>query len=208
VTYLSSAGPDTDPAGVSARLEARIGALRAAKPPLWDPHPTAEARIASALPPEQFERSVAQAVRRIRAGELEKVVLAREVVVEAPQAHDPAALYGALRELFPSCFCFCVGSPEAAFLGASPELLVRRRGAGVATVALRRATLFQILGIVLVENALALAALELPGGASLAIELGVALDLVLIALVAGVFHERIFAEFGAGDTAALRTLRD
>ena len=34
-------------------------------------------------------------------------------------------------------------------------------------------------GIVLVENGLALAALELPGGASLAIELGVALDLML-----------------------------
>jgi hydrogenase-4 component E len=79
---------------------------------------------------------------------------------------------------------------------------------GVATAALRRATLFQILGIVLVENGLALSALELPGGASLAIELGVALDLLLVALVAAVFHERIFAEFGAGDTAALRTLRD
>jgi hydrogenase-4 membrane subunit HyfE len=79
---------------------------------------------------------------------------------------------------------------------------------GVATVATRRATLFQILGIVLVENALALSALELPGGASLAVELGVALDLMLVALVAAVFHERIFAEFGAGDTAALRTLRD
>jgi hydrogenase-4 component E len=79
---------------------------------------------------------------------------------------------------------------------------------GIATAALRRATLFQILGIVLVENALALSALELPGGASLAIELGVALDLLLVALVAGVFHERIFAEFGAGDSAALRTLRD
>ena len=79
---------------------------------------------------------------------------------------------------------------------------------GIATAALRRATLFQILGIVLVENGLALSALELPGGASLAIELGVALDLVLVALVAAVFHERIFAEFGAGDTAALRTLRD
>ena len=62
--------------------------------------------------------------------------------------------------------------------------------------------------IVLVENGLALAALELPGGASLTIELGVALDLMLIALVAGFFHERIFAEFGAGDSAALRTLRD
>ena len=79
---------------------------------------------------------------------------------------------------------------------------------GIVTAALRRATLFQILGIVLVENGLALSALELPGGASLAIELGVALDLMLVALVAAVFHERIFAEFGAGDTAALRTLRD
>jgi len=79
---------------------------------------------------------------------------------------------------------------------------------GIVTAATRRATLFQVLGIVLAENGLALAALELPGGASLTIELGVALDLMLIALVAGVFHERIFAEFGAGDSAALRTLRD
>jgi hydrogenase-4 component E len=79
---------------------------------------------------------------------------------------------------------------------------------GIVTTATRRATLFQVLGIVLVENGLALAALDLPGGASLTIELGVALDLMLIALVAGVFHERIFAAFGAGDSAALRTLRD
>jgi hydrogenase-4 component E len=80
---------------------------------------------------------------------------------------------------------------------------------GVAAAALRRATLFQVLGIVLVENGVALAALELPGGtSSLAIELGVALDLTLVALVAAVFHEKIFAEFGAGDTAALRSLRD
>ena len=61
----------------------------------------------------------------------------------------------------------------------------------------------------LVENGLALAALELPGAARRrAIELGVAFDLTLVALVAAVFHERIFAEFGAGDTAALRSLRD
>ena len=79
---------------------------------------------------------------------------------------------------------------------------------GVATVAVRRATLFHVLGIVLVENGLALAALQLPNGSSFAIELGVAFDLTLVALVATVFHERIFAEFGAGDSAALRTLRD
>ena len=79
---------------------------------------------------------------------------------------------------------------------------------GAATVALRRATLFQVLGIVLTENGLALAALRLPNGSSFAIEFGVAFDLTLIALVATVFHERIFAEFGAGDSAVLRTLRD
>jgi hydrogenase-4 membrane subunit HyfE len=79
---------------------------------------------------------------------------------------------------------------------------------GAAVVATRRATLHQLLGIVMVENGLVLGAIELPGGASLAIELGVALDLTLIALVAVVFHERIFAEFGSGDTAVLESLRD
>ncbi len=79
---------------------------------------------------------------------------------------------------------------------------------GLVTAATRRATLFQVLGIVLVENGLAIAALSLPGTSSLAIEVGVAVDLLLIALVASVFHERIFVEFGAGDSTALRSLHD
>lgn len=79
---------------------------------------------------------------------------------------------------------------------------------GIVTVAARRATLLQVVGIVMVENGLALAALELPGASPLAIELGVAIDLTLVALVAAMFHERIFSEFGAGDTAALKELRD
>lgn len=79
---------------------------------------------------------------------------------------------------------------------------------GLVTVATRNATLFQVLGIVVVENALALAALALPGDSSLVIEIGVTLDLVLVTVVAGVFHDRIFAEFGTGDASRLRTLRD
>jgi hydrogenase-4 component E len=78
---------------------------------------------------------------------------------------------------------------------------------GLVLAATSRGTLFQVLGVVLVENGLALAALELPGTSWL-IELGVAFDLTLIAVVAGVFHERIFAEFGAGDAGALVSLRD
>jgi isochorismate synthase len=140
LTLCALAGPGVDPAASSRRLRARLAALREASLPLADPHPTGEARIASVLPPGRFEESVAQAVGRIRAGALEKVVLAREVVVEAPRAHDQGAIYGALREQFASCFCFCCGSPEAAFLGASPELLVRRSGAGAATVALAGST--------------------------------------------------------------------
>jgi hydrogenase-4 membrane subunit HyfE len=74
--------------------------------------------------------------------------------------------------------------------------------------ALRRATLFQVLGVVLAENGLALAALELPRAPALVIELGVTLDLTLIALVAAAFHTWIFAEFGTADASLLRGLRD
>ena len=140
LTLCALAGHGVDSGAASRRLRARLAALREADLPLADPHPTAESRIASVLPPGRFEEAVAQAVGRIAAGELEKVVLAREVVVESPRAHEPAAVYGALREVFASCFCFCCGSPEAAFLGASPELLVRRTGAGAATVALAGST--------------------------------------------------------------------
>ena len=55
---------------------------------------------------------------------------------ERPAAYDVAAVFGAMRELFPACFCFCCGTPEAAFIGASPELLIRRSGASASTVAL------------------------------------------------------------------------
>ena len=68
------------------------------------------------------------------------MVLAREVVVSSASAHEPSAIFGAMREQFPACFCFCCGTPEAAFIGASPELLLRRSGASVSTVALAGST--------------------------------------------------------------------
>jgi salicylate biosynthesis isochorismate synthase/menaquinone-specific isochorismate synthase len=117
-------------------LRRRLTSLHDAPLPLRDPSPVSEPRILSARDPGAFEASVAEATSRIEAGDFEKVVLAREVRVEANSAHDPAAVFGALRQRFPSCFCFCVGTAEAAFLGASPELLVRRAGPIPATVAL------------------------------------------------------------------------
>ncbi len=140
LTLNAVIAPGEDGERANARMQARLAALdREAALPLLDPSPSAP-EIRSALPPAQFERAVAAATARIEAGEMSKVVLAREVIVAAASAHEPAALFGALREQFPACFCFCCGTPEAAFLGASPELLVRRSGAGVSTVALAGST--------------------------------------------------------------------
>lgn len=141
LTLNAVVGPGDEAERVRAGLEARLAGLRAEAPlPLLDPHPTAHAGIRSARPPAEFEAAVAAATERIEAGAMSKVVLAREVIVEAAAAHDPAALFGAMRQQFPACFCFCCGTPEAAFIGASPELLVRRSGAGVSTVALAGST--------------------------------------------------------------------
>jgi salicylate biosynthesis isochorismate synthase/menaquinone-specific isochorismate synthase len=123
-----------------AALGARVTGLRTDSLPLLDPHPTTRVEISSVRPPGDFERMIAAATKRIGTGEMAKVVLAREVLVRAGAAHDPAALFGAIRQQFASCFCFCCGTPEAAFVGASPELLLRRSGASVSTVALAGST--------------------------------------------------------------------
>jgi isochorismate synthase len=133
--------PGDDAEEIAAVLSSRLAGLHVEAPlPMLDPHPTSHAEIRSARPPGDFEAAVSAATARIGAGEISKVVLAREVVVSAAAAHDPAAVFGAMREQFPACFCFCCGTPEAAFIGASPELLIRRSGASASTVALAGST--------------------------------------------------------------------
>jgi salicylate biosynthesis isochorismate synthase/menaquinone-specific isochorismate synthase len=118
----------------------RLAGLRPATMPLLDPHPAEPTRVAGAAPPSHHEQAVQGALQRIQAGGLDKIVLAREVRAHAARAHDPAAVLGALRAAFPACYCWCVGTPEAAFVGASPELLVRRDGRRAQTVALAGTT--------------------------------------------------------------------
>jgi isochorismate synthase len=136
MTLCALAAPDDTAEELLARLERRVAELREQPLPLLDPAPAGRYRVASAMPPEHYEAAVARAVELIRAGALQKVVLAREVQVHAPREHDPAALFGVLREGFPSCTVFCVGREDAAFVAASPELLVRREGHRVSTLAL------------------------------------------------------------------------
>ncbi|MFL6206943.1 MAG: isochorismate synthase MenF [Acidimicrobiales bacterium] len=65
-----------------------------------------------------------KAMRDAPAGGLSKVVLAREVLVEADVPFDRSVVLERLRRAYPGCFLFHVDG----FLGASPELLVSRTG--------------------------------------------------------------------------------
>jgi isochorismate synthase len=140
LTAVALARPDDTPEGLLARLEERLGELRSPPLPLFDPHPIGRFRVASAMPPEHYEHAVARAVERIRAGALDKVVLAREVQVHAPAPHDPGAVLSVLREAFPQCYVLCAGRGDSAFVAASPELLVRREGLRAGTLALAGST--------------------------------------------------------------------
>jgi salicylate biosynthesis isochorismate synthase len=136
LTLNLQVAPDDAFEDLLGRAERRLGELRDPPLALLDPAPAGTYSLASPMPPAHYEEAVARAVQRIRAGELEKIVLARDVEIRAPLDHDPAAVLGVLREVFPSCYVFAVGRRDATFLAASPELLVRREGQRASTVAL------------------------------------------------------------------------
>jgi len=88
------------------------------EPPLWV---TWSEGTVSAI---DWQAEVADAVRRIRAGELDKVVLARDVVANVDGPIDVRHLLLRLARSYPSCWTFHVDG----LVGATPELLVRRTG--------------------------------------------------------------------------------
>lgn len=91
-----------------------------------DPPPDAF-RLESRRPHEDFLQRVAAAVSEVRSGRIDKVVMAREVLIEANRPLRQGDLLERLRALHPSCVTFAVDG----FMGATPELLIRRWGAAV-----------------------------------------------------------------------------
>ena len=74
-----------------------------------------------ALSGAQWSTVVADAVARINAGEMDKVVLARDLAVDARTAIDPRWLLQRLEERYGTTWVFAVDG----LVGATPELLVR-----------------------------------------------------------------------------------
>jgi menaquinone-specific isochorismate synthase len=76
---------------------------------------------------DEWDAMVTAALAMVESHELEKVVLAREVVIEADAPFEPATIIERLRATQPDCFVYASGG----FVGATPELLVRRTGTDV-----------------------------------------------------------------------------
>lgn len=84
---------------------------------------------------DAFRGSVEAATRLIRQGELEKVVLAREVALELDRSPDLGQLLERIDRLSPETTRFAFRRGESVFFGATPERLVMRLGSEVRTEA-------------------------------------------------------------------------
>ncbi|HVM35949.1 MAG TPA: isochorismate synthase [Actinomycetota bacterium] len=86
----------------------------------------------STLPDVKWLEAVDSVARSVRAGEAEKVVLARDVHVWTRGALDPRPVARRLGSRFPECYTFVIDG----LIGATPELLVRRIGSGLESLVL------------------------------------------------------------------------
>ncbi|HET8616007.1 MAG TPA: isochorismate synthase [Actinomycetales bacterium] len=100
------------------------GALPGLRPrlrPLQVPCPGEVAYADGALSSASWETAVSRAVERIGAGDVDKVVLARDLIARTEHPVDERWLLQGLGERYDGCWTFAVDG----LVGATPELLVR-----------------------------------------------------------------------------------
>ena len=115
-TFVIAAAPDAE-----SLLELTSPAVRAPAARRLDVTPIRN--------PLAWTAAVESAAARLRAGEAEKVVLAREVLARGDGVVAAGMVVRGLRAAYPSCFTYLIsGADGTAFAGASPELLIRRAG--------------------------------------------------------------------------------
>jgi len=121
--------PSSDPpTAVSSRVEAELATARRPSSP-FTRSTRPEVRHITPVPDRSvYEQSVVTALAEVDAGRLRKVVLARSVDVRFAGTVPVARALRRLHEQEPTCTVFAVPIDGGRFVGASPELLVRRRG--------------------------------------------------------------------------------
>lgn len=96
-----------------------------------DPEPVAQIAFVDegvSVPLDEWNEAVIALTRAIEAGSVEKVVLARELALQADGDIDETAALARLREEYPGCTIFAFRHGGACFMGATPERLVRVEG--------------------------------------------------------------------------------
>lgn len=126
-----------DPDAVEAELDREVDAvadLPKMRPAGSRPGVT---EVHRPTPKADWTAQVADAVGRIEAGDLQKVVLACALEVDLAGEVDLPDVLERLRRTYPNCYRFLFQpTEEAGFLGAPPERLVKREGHHVETEAL------------------------------------------------------------------------
>jgi isochorismate synthase len=93
--------------------------------PLAPPRPTAGSfAVSPGVPVETYLKAVAAARDAVRAGEITKAVIARDIVIRSDAPIDIRAVLRRLRASYGSSYRYSMEG----FVGASPELLIERRG--------------------------------------------------------------------------------
>lgn len=137
LTVSIFAQPDDEPTDLMRQVEEIVDRLNLDVEVTADRDGADDSAVVSSIaPPEHYEQAVARATAAIDAGDAEKIVLAREVGLRRKDAISLPAALADLSERFPECTTFAVGFGERAFIGASPELLIRREGRRASTMAL------------------------------------------------------------------------
>ncbi len=85
---------------------------------------------------ENWNQHVDEACQLIARGDLEKVVLAREMLLSCSAAPDVTQILEQLLSRNDGSVCFALRRGSSTFLGATPERLVSRRGSRIVTEAL------------------------------------------------------------------------
>ncbi len=114
------------PGRAAGEVLATLGDLEEQEPPSG--MQAADHAIESRPAPPEWVATVREAVHTIELGTMDKVVLARSVIVRADVAAAPFDLVGRLRSAYPGCFAFGWQEADATFVGATPELLIERQG--------------------------------------------------------------------------------
>ena len=124
VTVLGST-----PENCADTMDSLAAFIEAVQPP--DDEPLRLVTLVEHPTPRIFENWVGAAVAAIGRGDLGKVVLSRTADGVCEQPNDPAAVLERMQEREPSCVLFSHPSADGRFVGASPELLMERRGSAI-----------------------------------------------------------------------------